>query len=111
MKEGAVTMGQRRLAAGQLAAAGALGYLFGAVPSPDLAVRVAAGGVDLRSTGSGNPGALNAAHALGRRWGVAVLAADMAKGAAAGLAGRALAGDGGAYAGAAASIAGHSVTS
>lgn len=61
----------------------------------------------MRAVGSGNPGALNAAHALGRRWGLAVLGADMAKGAMAGIAGRVLGGDNGAYAGAAAAIAGH----
>ena len=44
---------------------------------------------------------------LGRRWGIAVLVADMAKGTVAGLAGRAVAGDAGAYAAATGSIAGH----
>lgn len=44
---------------------------------------------------------------LGRRWGIAVLPADMAKGTIAGLAGRAVAGDAGTYAAATGSIAGH----
>lgn len=94
-------------AAPRLAAAGVLGYLLGSIPSADLAARAAGGAIDLRSVGSRNPGALNAAQALGRRWGLAVLAADVAKGAAAGVAGRIVGGDGGAYTGAAAAIAGH----
>jgi glycerol-3-phosphate acyltransferase PlsY len=88
-----------------LAAAG-VGYLAGTFPSADLATRLAHHG-DLRSQGSGNPGALNAANVLGRGWGLAVLAADMAKGTAAGMAGRAIAGDAGAYAAATGSVAGH----
>ncbi len=91
----------------RVGAAGILGYLAGTFPSADIATRLAATGRDLRDEGSGNPGALNAAAVLGRRWGFAVLAADMAKGAAAGVAGRAIAGDTGAYVAATASIAGH----
>lgn len=88
----------------------AAGYLAGSIPSADIATRLARTNVnDLRATGSGNPGALNAAAVLGRRWGVAVLGADMAKGAAAGVIGRAIAGPSGAYAAATASIAGHIV--
>jgi glycerol-3-phosphate acyltransferase PlsY len=92
-------------------AAAGLGYLAGTFPSADVAARLAARGTDpqtdLRAEGSGNPGALNAAAVLGRRWGLAVLAADMAKGAVAGVAGRAMAGDAGAYAAATGAIAGH----
>lgn len=91
----------------RLGAAFGLGYFAGTFPSADLATRVAARGTDLRAEGSGNPGALNAAAVLGRRWGLAVLAADMAKGTIAGLVGRAVAGDAGAYAAATGSIAGH----
>jgi glycerol-3-phosphate acyltransferase PlsY len=36
-------------------------------------------GRDLRSSGSGNPGATNAARVLGPRWGVVVLLLDVAK--------------------------------
>jgi glycerol-3-phosphate acyltransferase PlsY len=91
-------------------AAAVLGYLMGSVPSADLASRLATrGGVDLRRTGSGNPGATNAAKILGARWGIVVLVGDMAKGVAAGFVGRALGGDVGAYAGAAMAIAGHIV--
>jgi glycerol-3-phosphate acyltransferase PlsY len=89
-------------------AAAVLGYLLGSLPSADLASRAATrGGVDLRVAGSGNPGATNAAKVLGRRWGAAVLAADIAKGVGAGFAGRALAGDAGAYLAATLVIAGH----
>ena len=51
------------------------------VPLASLASRLASGGaVDLRTAGSGNPGALNAAQQLGTAWGVGVLIADAAKG-------------------------------
>jgi len=94
-------------AVARLGAVFGLGYLAGTFPSADLATRLAARGTDLRAEGSGNPGALNAAAVLGRRWGLAVLAADMAKGTIGGLVGRAVAGDAGAYAAATGSIAGH----
>ncbi len=86
------------------------GYLIGTMPSADIATRLADSSIDdLRSAGSGNPGALNTATVLGTRWGAAVLAADMAKGAAAGAIGRSIAGPTGAYVAATASIAGHIV--
>jgi glycerol-3-phosphate acyltransferase PlsY len=87
----------------------AIGYALGALPSADIAARAASRGrrLDLRAEGSGNPGALNAAQVLGWRWGLSVLAADMGKGALAGLLGRRIAADVGAYSAAAAAIAGH----
>jgi glycerol-3-phosphate acyltransferase PlsY len=89
-------------------AAAVLGYLLGSLPSADLASRVSGReGVDLRAAGSGNPGATNAAKVLGARWGAAVLVVDVAKGVAAGFAGRALGGDAGAYVAATLVIAGH----
>ncbi len=104
-------------------AAALAGYLAGTIPSADLASALAArraphrsgpaGGdlseppADLRTEGSGNPGALNAAAVLGPAWGLAVLGADMAKGTLAGVLGRRLAGDAGAYLGATAAVAGH----
>jgi len=91
----------------RLVAAAAVGYLLGTLPSADVATRVAGAGEGLRTTGSGNPGALNAAATLGSRWGAVVLVADMAKGAVAGAAGRAVAGDIGASLAATASVAGH----
>jgi glycerol-3-phosphate acyltransferase PlsY len=96
--------------ASRIAVAATLGYLAGTFPSADVATRLARSAVgDLRTAGSGNPGAANAAAVLGRRWGLAVLAADMSKGAIAGVVGRAIAGSDGAYVAAAASIAGHIV--
>lgn len=84
------------------------GYLLGTLPSADIASRLAAGGaVDLRSTGSGNPGGMNALLVLGRRAGLAVTAADVAKGVVACATGRALAGDTGAHAAGVAAVAGH----
>ncbi len=59
------------------------GYMFGMIPSADIATRLA-GGPDLRAAGSGNPGATNAAQVLGPKAGLGVLAADIAKGVAAG---------------------------
>lgn len=53
-------------------------YLVGCTSFALLAGRLH--GVDLRSVGSGNPGATNVGRALGRGWGRAVLVADMAKG-------------------------------
>jgi glycerol-3-phosphate acyltransferase PlsY len=96
-------MGARRLVL-----AGVTGYVLGTFPSADVASHAATmGTVDLRAHGSGNPGATNAAQVLGKAWGAAVLAADFAKGSAAALAGRAIAGDDGAVVGAAAAVAGH----
>ncbi len=100
-------MNSSRRLAGLVAAAGA-GYLAGTLPSADAASRLArAGDVDLRSSGSNNPGALNAAQQLGTRWGIAVLVADAAKGAAAARAGMRIVGDAGGYAAATMAIAGH----
>jgi glycerol-3-phosphate acyltransferase PlsY len=92
---------------GRTALAATLGYLAGSIPSADIATRLARAGVDLRSTGSGNPGAMNAASILGPGWGAAVLAADMAKGTLGAMVGRAVGGDAGAYAAATSAIAGH----
>jgi glycerol-3-phosphate acyltransferase PlsY len=53
-------------------------YLLGSIPFAFLAGR--ANGVDLRTVGSGNLGAANVFRNLGRRWGIAVMAADIGKG-------------------------------
>lgn len=85
-----------------------VGYLLGSIPSADIVSRVATRDrVDLRSVGSGNPGAANAAAQLGKRWGAVVLVADLAKGTAAGVAGRAIGGDSGGYIAATTAVAGH----
>lgn len=92
----------------RLLGAAALGYLAGTVPSADAAGRLARRGqLDLRTSGTGNPGAANAMVVLGRRWGYAILAADMAKGAVGSVAGRLVAGDAGAHVGGVASVVGH----
>jgi len=93
---------------GAVALSAGAGYLLGSISWADLAARRAtAGQIDLRAVGSGNPGALNAIEILGPRWGAAVGVADIAKGVAASLVGRALAGDVGAHVGGTAAVVGH----
>ncbi len=100
---GAAPMGLARLSGAAL-----LGYLMGTAPSADLACRLATGtGADLRSQGTRNPGAANALVVLGRRWGYTIMAADIAKGAAACMAGRRLAGDAGAHVAGTSAVVGH----
>jgi glycerol-3-phosphate acyltransferase PlsY len=90
-----------------LAAAGA-GYLAGSLPTADVAARlVTHGTADLRRAGTGNPGAVNAMAVLGKRWGFAILAVDILKGAGASVIGRRLAGDTGAHVGGTAAVIGH----
>lgn len=94
------------------AAAGLVGYVAGTLPSADIASALkarAAGSarVDLRQQGTGNPGGLNAAKVLGTRWGLAVMASDFAKGTLAGVVGRRIAGDAGAYFAGTGAVAGH----
>ena len=84
-----------------------IGYVIGMFPSADLVAWIASrGAVDLRSSGSGNPGGLNAARVLGKKWGLVVIVLDAAKGALAGFVGLAI-GDAAAYAAGTAVIAGH----
>jgi acyl phosphate:glycerol-3-phosphate acyltransferase len=91
-----------------VAVAAGVGYLLGTFPTAVLVTRLATRGtVDIRTTGSGNPGGLNTAHVVGRRWGAVVMLVDAAKGLGAGLLGWAIGGPDGAYAGATAAIAGH----
>ncbi len=82
------------------------GYLLGMIPSADIAARLAKR-PDLRTSGTGNPGALNAGHVLGKSWGAAVSVADIAKGVAAARLGRALAGPAGANLASTAAVGGH----
>ena len=63
---------------GWLIAAAGVGYLLGSVNPATVIARVR--DVDLRATGSGNPGATNAARAMGTRTGVVVGLLDVAKG-------------------------------
>ena len=81
---GAVRAARRGPLAGaaRLTGTALAGYALGGLPSADVATRLATGGgTDLRTAGSGNPGAVNAMQVLGGGWGTAVLAADIAKGA------------------------------
>lgn len=82
----------------------ATGFLIGTIPSADLVGR--SRGVDLRARGSGNPGTANALRVGGRGMALMVLALDLAKGAAAALAGGAIAGDRAALAAAVAAVFG-----
>jgi acyl phosphate:glycerol-3-phosphate acyltransferase len=70
----------------------AAGYLLGSMPwgywLPRLFLRF-----DIRTAGSGNPGATNVWRVLGFRWGLSVALLDVAKGLAAALIGRWLGGD------------------
>ena len=92
----------------RLLSASATGYLLGTVPSADIASHLAAGElVDLRSAGTGNPGATNVRRLLGRRLGHAVLVADVGKGFVACGLGRRIAGDAGAHAAGVAAVVGH----
>jgi glycerol-3-phosphate acyltransferase PlsY len=88
--------------------AAVVGYLLGSFPSADIATRLATDGdVDLRTAGSGNPGAANAKDVLGAKWGAGVMVADIGKGALACVAGRQLGGDLGAHVGGTAAVVGH----
>ncbi|MEO7555047.1 MAG: glycerol-3-phosphate acyltransferase [Acidimicrobiales bacterium] len=94
--------------AGRIGAAGLVGYLAGTIPSADIAARLAtASTVDLRASGSGNPGGANAVALLGRGWGGGVIAADIAKAAVGCGVGRRIAGPAGANAAGAAAVIGH----
>jgi glycerol-3-phosphate acyltransferase PlsY len=92
----------------RLSGAALLGYLMGTIPSADAVSRVVTGsGGDLRLKGTRNPGAANALVVLGKRWGYSIMAADIAKGTAACMAGRRLAGDTGAHVAGTAAVVGH----
>ncbi len=91
-----------------LLAAATTGYLLGTFPTADaVARRVSEGLVDLRRSGSGNPGTANAAKVLGPRAGAAVLVGDIGKGALACGAGTVVAGPLGAHVAGTAAVVGH----
>src|SRR2546426_2569984 len=91
-----------------MAGAALTGSLLGALPSADVAARLGtAEPVDLRTAGLGTPGALNARAVLGPGWGYAVMAADIAKGAAACRLGRLLAGTPGEHLAGTTAVIGH----
>jgi len=91
-----------------VAAAIGAGYLLGTFPTAAVVARRATGGeVDLRTSGSGNPGTANAMQVLGTAAGAAVLVGDVGKGALASLAGGAIAGPVGAHVAGTAAVVGH----
>src|SRR5947208_16329849 len=107
---GAVRAARRGPLAGaaRLTGTALAGYALGGLPSADVATRLATGGgTDLRTAGSGNPGAVNAMQVLGGGWGTAGLAADIAKGAMACAVGGAVGGGTGAHLGGTAAVLGH----
>ena len=61
----------------QVALVAAVCFLVGGVNPATLVARML--GIDLRTAGSGNPGAANAGRVLGRKWGALVLALDVLK--------------------------------
>lgn len=92
----------------RITSAAAIGYLLGTFPTADLvARRVTRGAVDLRASGSGNPGTANAINVLGKRAGAQVLVGDVAKGAAACAVGAVVAGPVGAHVAGTSSVVGH----
>lgn len=91
----------------RLAGSAIVGYAIGQFPSAAIATRAAGGQHDLAEDGTGNPGAMNAAHVLGARWGAAVSIADIGKGLVAARVGRRLAGPEGASVASSAAVVGH----
>jgi glycerol-3-phosphate acyltransferase PlsY len=92
----------------RLASAAAIGYLVGTFPTADLVARRASRGrIDLRQTGSRNPGSANALNMLGARAGALVLVGDIGKGAAACAIGGLVAGPVGAHLAGTSSVVGH----
>ena len=83
------------------------GYAIGLFPTADIVTKRLGGGLDLRSSGTGNPGGANAMKVLGRKAGLAVMGGDIAKGAVACGVGAVLAGAPGAHLAGTASVAGH----
>ncbi len=85
-----------------------LGYLIGTFPTASIVARRVSGGtVDLRQSGTGNPGSANALKVLGTKAGAAVLVGDVGKGALACAVGAAIAGPTGAHLAGTAAVAGH----
>ena len=83
-----------------------IAYLLGTISTADIVVSKMSG-PDLRTEGSGNPGAANAIKVLGTKAGLVVMAGDISKGVAACAVGGALAGPTGAHLAGTAAVAGH----
>jgi len=103
----AVTISNPIGAAARFTLSIAAGYGLGLLPSAQLAVRASGANTDIEQDGTGNPGAMNTSHLIGKRWGAAVFAADVAKGWGAAALGRQLLGATGANAAAAAAVVAH----
>jgi glycerol-3-phosphate acyltransferase PlsY len=88
-----------------IALSAVIGYLLGSLPTANAVARL--WGVDLRSSGSGNPGANNARQLGGYPLAAAVLGLEVVKGIVAVWVGFALAGDGGAVASGVGAVAGN----
>ncbi len=57
-----------------------IAYLLGTIPTAVVVSRIATkGAVDIRTVGSGNPGAMNTMQQLGSKWGAVVLLVDIGK--------------------------------
>lgn len=82
-----------------------IAYLIGTFPSAALVAK--ANGLDIRTVGSGNPGASNVTRVLGWRKGAWVFVLDAVKGALCAAAGLAVAGRPAGYALGAAAVVGH----
>lgn len=82
-----------------------IAYLIGTVPNAVWLARTR--GVDIRTEGSGNPGASNVIRLLGYKWGVTVMVLDMAKGSLAAALGLLAAGRPEAYVLGGAAVIGH----
>ena len=80
-------------------------YLAGSIPFGYLAGRLR--GVDIRTVGSKNVGATNVFRTLGKRWGIAVMIADIGKGLGAALLARWLTDDPWPLVASGAAVAGH----
>lgn len=92
----------------RLASACTIGYLLGTFPTADLVARRATQGrVDIRNSGTGNPGSANTLNVLGKKAGAQVLAGDIGKGAVACAAGAVVAGPVGAHVAGTSSVLGH----
>lgn len=96
----------RRGKLNRLGLAVGISYLLGTISTADIVVKKMSGS-DLRSQGTGNPGAANAMKVLGTKAGLAVMAGDIGKGVAACVVGGVLAGPTGAHLAGTASVAGH----
>ncbi len=83
-------------------------YVLGTIPTAVVVARVATRGeVDIRTSGSGNPGAFNTLGVLGAKWGAVVLLVDVGKAALACVIGRHLGGANAAYLAGSAAVVGH----